>query len=157
MKVKAIALAAFVTAAALVTVQAQTDPFAGTWKLNVAKSSYNPGPAPKSGTVTITSEGSTVTVVVDGVSAAGEKVHWQYTGSHDGKPYKIVGNNPDADMVSLKRVPPRSVETTNTLKGKATTTNVRTVSADGKTLTVTTTGVNAAGQTVNNRQVFEKS
>jgi hypothetical protein len=30
------------------------------------------------------------------------------------------------------------------------------VSADGKTLTVTTTGTNAQGQKVNNVQVFEK-
>ena len=31
------------------------------------------------------------------------------------------------------------------------------VSADGKTLTVTSTGTNAQGQKVNNHQVFEKS
>jgi hypothetical protein len=30
------------------------------------------------------------------------------------------------------------------------------VSADGKTMTVTSTGVNAQGQKVNNVQVFEK-
>jgi hypothetical protein len=34
--------------------------------------------------------------------------------------------------------------------------NVRTVSADGKTMTVTTKGTNAAGQKVNNLQVYEK-
>jgi hypothetical protein len=29
---------------------------AGTWKLNVAKSKYSPGPAPKEGTLTIESQ-----------------------------------------------------------------------------------------------------
>jgi len=31
------------------------------------------------------------------------------------------------------------------------------ISADGKTLTVTSTGTNGQGQKVNNHQVFEKS
>jgi hypothetical protein len=151
---------AMTAAAILVAVSApsaQTDPFAGTWKLNVAKSSYNPGPAPKSGIVTISTEGSTVRVVVDGVGPTGEKVHWEYAAaSHDGKEYKIVGNNADADTVALKRLGPRSVEVSNKLKGKPTTVNIRTVSADGKTMTVTTKGLNAAGQTVSNVQMFEK-
>jgi len=34
-----------------------TDPRLGTWKLNVAKSKYEPGPAPKSLTVKIESAG----------------------------------------------------------------------------------------------------
>ena len=42
------------------------------------------------------------------------------------------------------------------MKGKVTLVNVRTVSADGKTMTVTTKGTNAAGEKVNNVQVFEK-
>jgi hypothetical protein len=32
---------------------AQNDRFVGTWKLNVAKSKFSPGPPPKSATVTI--------------------------------------------------------------------------------------------------------
>jgi hypothetical protein len=42
------------------------------------------------------------------------------------------------------------------LKGKPTVVNTRTVSADGNTLTVTSTGTNAQGQKVNDVQVFEK-
>ena len=34
-----------------------TDPRVGTWKLNVAKSKYNPGPAPQSQTLTIEPSG----------------------------------------------------------------------------------------------------
>ena len=40
--------------------------------------------------------------------------------------------------------------------GKVTTTQTSTVSSDGKTRTVTTTGTNGAGQTVNNVVVYEK-
>jgi hypothetical protein len=59
-------------------------------------------------------------------------------------------------MVVMKRVEPNTIETAYTLKGKPTVVNRRTVSADGKTLTVTSTGTNAQGQKVNNMQVFER-
>jgi hypothetical protein len=59
-------------------------------------------------------------------------------------------------MVVTKRVNATTIETAYTLKGKPTTTSTRVVSADGKTLTVTTVGTNAQGQKVNNVQVFEK-
>jgi len=134
---------------------AQTEPFIGTWKLNIAKSKYSPGPAPKSGMATISTAGQGVKVVVSGVSATEAKVQWEYTANHDGKDYPVTGN-PDADTISLKRINASSVETTQKKGGKVTLTNVRTVSADGKTMTVTTKGTNAAGQAVNNVQVFEK-
>jgi hypothetical protein len=129
-------------------------PGLGTWKLNVAKSKYTPGPAPKSSTVTFSAAGQGVKAVIDGVGADGSKVHWEYTANFDGKPYPVTGN-PDGDMVIAKRTGD-SIETSYTLKGKPTTVNVRTVSADGKTLTVTTTGANGQGQKVNNVQVFER-
>jgi hypothetical protein len=135
---------------------AQTpDPGIGTWKLNVAKSKYSPGPAPKSSTVTIASAGQGVKVVIDGVGPDGSKVHWEYTANFDGKPYPVTGNA-DGDMVTVKRVDANTIETRYTLKGKPTSVNTRVVAADGKTLTVTTTGTNAQGQKVNNVQVFEK-
>ena len=65
--------------------------------------------------------------------------------------------NAEGDMISLKRVNANTVETTYKLKGKVTVVNVRTVSADGKTVTVTTKGTNAAGQKVDNNLIFEKS
>jgi hypothetical protein len=49
------------------------------------------------------------------------------------------------------------VETTYKKGGKVTVVNVRTVSADGKTLTVTVKGTNAQGQAVNHALVLEKS
>jgi hypothetical protein len=42
----------FFTLTAAGMVLAQGEPFAGTWKLDVAKSKYDPGPAPKSQTRT---------------------------------------------------------------------------------------------------------
>lgn len=54
------------------------------------------------------------------------------------------------------RVDSNAIETAYTLKGKPTVVNRRTASADGRTLTVMSTGTNAQGQKVNNVQVFER-
>jgi hypothetical protein len=93
---------------------------------------------------------------VAGVAADGTKVTWGYSGNFDGKEIPLAGNNPDADVVMLKRVSANAVRTTNKKAGKRTLVNGVSVSADGKTLTVATTGVNAKGQTVKNTQVFDK-
>jgi hypothetical protein len=147
--------ATFVAAAFSPAISAQANPFDGTWTLNVAKSKYDPGPVPKGGTVTFSSKGTTITAAINGVSGTGEKLTWGYTGAIDGKDHPLKGSA-DGDAIVLRQINANSVETTYKLKGKTTLVNVRTVSADGKTMTVTTKGVNAAGQKVNNVQVFEK-
>jgi hypothetical protein len=106
--------------------------------------------------VTFSAAGQAVKAVVDLIGPDGSKIHWEYTATLDGKPAPVTGN-PDGDMVVAKRTNPNTIETSYTLKGKPTTVNTRVVSADGKTLTVTSTGTNAQGQKVNNHQVFEKS
>jgi hypothetical protein len=132
------------------------DPQYGTWKLNLAKSKFSPGPAPKEGTVTIEAEGPGRKVSVSGVAADGTAVKWGYSGNFDGKEIPLTGNNPDADVVMLKRISANAIRTTNKKAGKRTLVNGVSVSPDGKTLTVATSGVNAKGQTVKNTQVFDK-
>jgi hypothetical protein len=131
-------------------------PGLGTWTLDAAKSKYSPGPTPKSGTVTFTAVGQAVKAVIDLLGPDGSKIHWEYTAPLDGKPAPVTGN-PDGDMVVAKRTAPNTIETSYTLKGKPTTVNTRVISADGKSMTVTSTGTNAQGQKVNNHQVFTKS
>ena len=144
-----------------VAVNAQTppvkDPAHGVWTLNVAKSTFSPGPAPKSGTATIEAGGPLARKVsVEGVGPDGAAVKWGYSGTIDGKDIPITGTNPDAETVSIRRVARRVVETTFKLGGKVTVVNTSTVSPDGKTLTVVTTGTGADGQKVNNKQVFDR-
>jgi hypothetical protein len=132
------------------------DPRIGTWKLDVAKSKYSPGPAPKSGTVTFSAAGQGVKAAIEFIGPDGAKANWGYTANVDGKPYPVTGNA-DGDMVVARRVNANTVETTYTLKGKQTTVNTGVVSADGKTFTVTTKGTNAQGQKVENIQVFVRA
>ena len=60
------------------------------------------------------------------------------------------------DTVARTRTNPTTVQTISKKGGKVTTTQASVVSSDGKTRTVTTKGVNASGQQVNNVAVYEK-
>jgi hypothetical protein len=139
-----------------VLAQATTDPQVGIWKLNLAKSKYSPGPAPKSATTKIEASGTGTKVIVDQPQADGTMRHWEFTSNYDGKDVPVTGNNPDADMLARTRVNATTVKTISKKGGKVTTTQTSVVSSDGKTRTVTTTGTNAAGQTVNNVAVYDK-
>ena len=145
------------TAALAGTVLAQSaDPQAGTWKLNVAKSTFKPGPAPKSGTTKNDPAGPGAKVVVEQTAADGTVRNWEFANSYDGRDVPITGNNPDADTVARTRISANVVETISKKAGKVVATQQSTVSADGKTRTVTTKGVNAAGQKIDNVAVYER-
>ena len=135
---------------------AQSDPQVGVWKLNIAKSKYSPGPAPKSGSTRIEAAGAGAKVTVDQEMADGTKRHWEFTANYDGKDSPVTGNNPDADTVARTRLDASTVQTVSKKAGKVTTTQTSAVSSDGKTRTVTTKGVNASGQQVNNVAVYER-
>ncbi len=152
-----VALAAMACFALTVAGRTQSAPIeAGTWRLDVAKSKFSPGPAPKASTVTYSAAGQGLKAVIDVVGPDAAKVRWEYTANTDGKSYPVTGN-PDADMVVVKRVDANTLENSYTLKGKPTVFVRRTVSADRKTLTVTQTGTNAQGQKLNHLLVFERN
>lgn len=144
-----------VVALAGVSLLAQGQPFAGSWQLNVSKSKYTPGPAPKSSVVKVEYIGDTRRSIVDSVTAAGQRTRVEYSAASDGKDYPIKGS-PDADTVSLKRVDANTIERTDKRSGKVVITLLIRLSADGKTMTVTQKGTNAQGQRVDNTLVYEK-
>ena len=74
---------------------------------------------------------------------------------YDGKDSPVTGN-PDADMVARRLVNPTTVETLAKKDGKVISTQRSVVSKDGMTRTVTTKGVNAKGETMNNVAVYDK-
>jgi len=133
-----------------------TDPMVGTWQLDTAKSSYKPGPAPKSATVVIDAAGATgIKVAVDAVNADGSPMKWGFTSQRDGKPSPVTGN-PNYDTVTATKSSPTAGSNEYTKDGKPVATSKIAVSADGKTLTVTTDGTDAKGQKMHNVAVFNK-
>jgi hypothetical protein len=134
---------------------AQADAFTGTWELNTAKSKYTPGPAPKSNTAVYEAAGQGIKVSAKGMSADGKPTITQYTANYDGKDYPVTGN-PDYDTIALKRIDSHQTEFTRKRAGKVVQTGTNVVSKDGKTRTITATGVNAQGQKITTVGVYEK-
>jgi hypothetical protein len=148
-------MAGVIVAAAIAVAAQGTDPRVGTWHVNVAKSKYSPGPAPKSQMLKIEAAGKGEKVTSETVSASGEKTVTEYTADFDGKPHPLKGSA-TADMVTLKRIDAHTTERVDSKGGKTVMTYHRVVSKDGKTMTVTSKGTNAQGQAVDNTIVFEK-
>jgi len=152
-----IVILAVLVGADVASLSAQTtDPRVGTWKLNVAKSKYDPGPAPQSQTLKVEASGKGEKITSEVVAADGKRTTTTYTANFDGKDYPITGSALGADKVSLKRIDARTSERTDKKNGKPVVTIRRVVSADGKTMTATSKGTNAEGKPMNNVAVFEK-
>jgi hypothetical protein len=148
-----LALAAIV-ATTRVTVTA--DQWLGTWKLNLAKSRYNPPElAPKSQTIKREAAESGMKLVTDSVDAQGKATHTEYSARFDGKDYPWTGQA-NADSIALLRIDDEYYEATWKLKGEVTMTSNTVVSKDGKTLTTTQSGKDAQGRTVLNMSVYDR-
>ncbi len=148
----------------LVVVAAQgSDPLVGTWKLNVAASTYSPGPPPKSATRTVEDFGGGVFVSsTKGVNDKGDATWNHIAFRFDGKDYPYAasttpGTSPTYTTVAFKRVSANVFEASAKVDGKpATGTITTTIAKDGKSFTAKTTGTNAQGLPVNNVTVWDR-
>jgi hypothetical protein len=131
------------------------DNWLGTWKLDLEKSKYSPGPAPKSLTLKFEATPGGIMFTGDGVGADGKAAHSTFLSKFDGKDVPYEGN-PDADTASPRKIDDNSYDNTWKKGGKETITAKVVVSADGKTMTITQTGTNAKGEAVNHSIVYNK-
>jgi len=115
------------------------DPAVGTWTLNLAKSKFGTSPASKSETRTYAQTAQGMSLKIDEVAADGSRISVQSTYKYDGKDYPVAGS-PDFDTLSVTQVDARSIKYTVKKKGKVVGTGTRTISADGKVLTLSATG-----------------
>jgi hypothetical protein len=138
--------------------RAQSNLSTGTWKLNVAKSKYSPGPAPKSMMRTFEPQGDAVKVTSKGTAGDGSDIAYSYTANYDGKDYPISGTGvPNgAETIALKRVSPNTAEATLKKAGKTVVTTRSVVSKNGRVMTLTAKGTNANGEQTNNVTVWDK-
>ena len=150
-----LALTVAVSALVLMGIAQAADPKVGTWKLNVAKSKYSPGPAPKEGTTTVAAEPNGYKFTIHGTSAEGNPIHIEASPKLDGKDYPMTGS-PDADMISMKMIDDYTTESVSKKGGKPMITTRTVVAKDGKTRTQTQKGTNAKGEKVNNTLFFDK-
>jgi hypothetical protein len=131
------------------------NPHMGTWKLNEAKSKLIPGMG-KNTTVIYSEQKDKMEVTVDGVGKDGKPTHSVWVGKADGKAYPVKGNLP-YNSVAYKVVNDRTYDLTAMKDGKMLWTGKSTISADGKSRTVTLNGTGADGKKFQGKAVYDKA
>ena len=133
---------------------AQSSPLIGTWKLNVEKSKFSPGPPPRSGTLTYTQDGQNIKNTTQGIDAQGNPTAGVLMHIYDGQPHPSTGGNADASAYT--RLDANTLIFTRLKAGKLVAVGTAVLSQDGKTWTVTTTGTNPNGQPASSIALYEK-
>jgi hypothetical protein len=132
------------------------DPIVGTWTLNLSKSKFaSAAPASETRTYSQSADG-TISLTAKTVGADGREKSETSSFRLDGKEYPYKSDTIDADSVSERRI--SSHVTTWRLKkdGKVVETGRRTVSRDGRTLTMILRGTNVRGKKSTDVEVFDK-
>ena len=138
---------------------AENNPMIGNWKMNLAKSKFTPGPAPKSQSSTIEAAGDGIKNVTKGIAADGSIIDYGYTASSlDGKEYPLKGPGAPSggDTISVTRVDAYTFESTIKKAGKVVQTNRVVYSKDGKLRTITAKGTGKNGQPTSLTTVWDR-
>jgi len=144
---------------------AETNPAIGTWKLDPAKSKYSTESLPKSGMLTVETQGDGVKTNCELVEADGTNVAYSYTANYDSKDYPISGSGGSswreglvsgAETIALRRENSRTFGAALKKSGSVVMTMKTVVSKDGKTMTVTANGADAKGQPTTFLRVWDK-
>jgi hypothetical protein len=134
------------------------DVFSGNWKINLAKSKFDPGPPPKGPSfskIDVIEGGLKFTN--DGVNAQGKPTHSEWSGKFDGKDNPVhKADPPNRDTAALKKIDDYTIEIVSKKADKVVSTIRVVFSRDGKTRTQTGQGTNAQGIRTNNTVVYEK-
>lgn len=122
--------------------------FAGTWKLNVAKSRYDPGPPPKSETLTISPDGKVDVIRID---SADRRIEWSVV-LKNGATSPV--NGLDAKVTHKRLNDHTTVDDWNfgdfSQVGKAL------LSTNGKMITYDLSGRDESGRAVQNVEIFDR-
>jgi len=128
----------------------------GTWKLNVARSTYSPGPPPyRRAMYKIEPWEDGLKVTYEMVYPRGGVSHLEWTGKLDGREYPLQGIE-EFVTYAYRPAGDGSYEVIVRLDGRIQATSKVMASSDGRTMTTTTIGTNARGQRVTTTTVYEK-
>jgi hypothetical protein len=120
----------------------------GTWRLDVAKSTYHPGPPPfKRATRTIERAGDWIKITDEMVRNRGGITHLEWTGRFDGLDYPVQG----VEIVltnAYRRIDDLTCELIQKIDDEVVATARMTISPDGKTVTTVNSGRTASATTI---------
>ncbi len=137
---------------------ASPNPAVGKWKLNVAKSKFEPGPGFKSENRIYEDWGGGVLhSVFEAVDAQGSPFYRELAARLDGKPYPwVIKGSQSVWTIALKPSGPRGWEFETKRDGSLYQAGRNTVSEDGKTMTITYKGVDSEGKATSGTMVFDR-
>jgi hypothetical protein len=138
-------------------VTAQDEPRVGTWELNLAKSNFSPGPPPRKQTLTFRAAGPQWIALLQGIDASGKPINPDMNNlaiNFDGKDHPTANEN--YDTAAWKRMSANKYEAIRKKGGKVVMIVTNVVSNDGRTMTISTKGVNADGHSIDDVRVYDK-
>ncbi|HXD19725.1 MAG TPA: hypothetical protein VN654_22075 [Vicinamibacterales bacterium] len=158
-RLAAVAILGLAVLAGTASAQSKDDPSIGSWKLNVAKSTFTPGPAIKGDTRSyeVNDEGWLI-VTTETIQPDGRRTGVRFAAKFDGKAYPQIGRfAPTVTLITYQPVDKLTLKyTQRDSSGKVNSTNTRTVSADGRTMTIEQKTTDDKGRAVVNVELFER-
>lgn len=138
------------------TVAQAEDLLTGTWVLDPAACTYNPGKVRKSDTRVYIVTGNKIHMSADvELAADGKKIHIDFDAAYDGKDYPVKGN-PKVQTIAIERIDEYRSTATTKREDKVTAVGHRTISNDGNTMTIANSGTDEDGIAYNDVLVFHR-
>ena len=112
MKIRMLVVASIGLALTFSAVAEDKAPYVGTWKLNLSKSKYDPGPPPRSATDVNTEVNGAMRSVQSWVDAQGKALKVEWTARFDGKDHPVTGGDAGTTISLTRPYPadPRTVD-----------------------------------------------
>jgi len=152
-------LSLFSMASVAQTEATDTNPLLGSWTLNVAESSINYAPLPRSENRTYEAlSNNGMTFSVEGIDGAGDPYAYGSTAAVDGKEYAMpgTGTRNGGDTVSWRLVNPNTVDAVVKKDGEIVNAARLSVSSDGMVLTITENGTASDGTPTHGVRVYDR-
>jgi hypothetical protein len=131
------------------------NPRVGTWKMNVARSTFNDGPPPRSERQICEPIGrDSIRLKIVRVDPSGKEIRSEYSAQYDGKDHPFPGSL--WDTIALKRLDRSTSEAVFKKNGNTVQISTVTVSKDGQVLTLTARSAGVSGHPILHIEVFDK-
>jgi hypothetical protein len=134
---------------------AQDDPHFGVWRLNVAKSTFDPGSPLKSQTRWYEPYRGGVRARVETIDANGKRTVGGYIANLDGRDYPGT-DDPDGITIALTRIDRFTIDGRLKQGGRVVLTTRNVVSENGSVMTLTEKGIGVDGRPFTHVQVYDK-
>jgi hypothetical protein len=135
---------------------ASADPFAGKWVLDVQRSKYPTGARPKSMMIEMEPVGRAIRYHSETTYANGRTTQANYSAEYNGQQAVVMGAHRMMLPVTLKKIDSRTVVASYSRLLQVVATSRRVVSADGRSMTITTVSKDLAGKRITTIGVYEK-